>query len=286
MENSQTMLGCRLGLLERAEGQGSHDLSVHLVDKLDRLTDGVVPGLDLPCLVPGPLSLVQGGILPDMEDGVQTANLGEPRTNGLDKLPACLQATPPVLFPFEQVAWLKMVGPQLVETVGGARRRRRPKGEFLGEPVGAVREQRAEAAGELLKIRVGAESGFGLVVARVAVVLPNVVEGLEIADDDFPAACEAHGKALFGKLRKVLGNEGAIFLGVRRGDGLTLDLMDILAAGDLIGMGLGGYALGFGLVRAVEERFEQALFGLLSGVLCVLLVGGSRRRLLLVQRRT
>ncbi|KAI3488189.1 hypothetical protein L1887_47728 [Cichorium endivia] len=270
----------RLGgaLLERAEGEWTHDLSMHLVDEFDGLGDGVVPGLDLPCLVSGAFALFERGILPDVEDGVESSDLGEPGADGLYELATRLEAAPPVLLPLEQMAGLEVVRPELVQAVGGARGRRGPEAELLGEPVGSIAEQRAQLLCELLKVCVLSERRLGLVVSGVAVVLPDVVERLEVTDDHLPRAGEAHGQALGGELGGKVGDERTVGVCVAGQHRLALDLVDVLAACDLHRVRLRRDALGLGLVGAVQQRLEQALLWLCTvraGLLLLARGGGG-----------
>lgn len=86
---------------QRAEGQRLHDLRVHLVNQLDRLTDSVVPRLHLPSRISCLLPLLQGWVVPNVEDGVQSTDLGEPSSDGFSVPPASLETFAPVLLPFQ-----------------------------------------------------------------------------------------------------------------------------------------------------------------------------------------
>ncbi len=197
-----------------------------------------------------------------MKHGMQPADLGKPGADGFDKLSACFEARRQCCSHSSRWPRSEVVGAQLVEAVGGSGRRGGPEGEFLSEPVGAVGEQRLQAAGQFLEIRIGAERGFGFVVARIAVVLPDVVEGLEVADDDFQLPVSRMGRPFSASLGKYSEMSERYSSACAGENGLTLDLVDELATRDLHGVGLGGDAFGFGRLGSVEERLEEALLWL------------------------
>ena len=105
---------------------------------------------------------------------VQVPNLYEPCPYSLHHLSACLQAFPPMRFPFQEVARVQGVGAELKETAEGTGWCRWPEGELL-------HQGRLFRGDEFLKLLIeGGEVGMGGnrmeggVVSLVALVLPDV----------------------------------------------------------------------------------------------------------------
>lgn len=148
---------------------------MHLIDELDRLAYSVVPRVYLPRCVAGLFPLLKGGVVPDVEHGVQAADLCEPRADGLGVAPARLEALAPVLLPLEELARLEVVGAQLVDAARLLRVRRRPKSKLLAQPVGAALEEGPQRSVEVGAQRRLVQRSDARVVASVPVVLPDVV---------------------------------------------------------------------------------------------------------------
>lgn len=104
-----------------------------------------------------------------------------------DLLPR-LQALTPVVLPLEQIARVKCVSPQLEHASELSRRGGRPEAELLHE-TGALRlDELLKLVVELGEVGVALNCVERLVVAGVALVLPDVDEGVAVTDFGAPGA--------------------------------------------------------------------------------------------------
>lgn len=93
-----------------------------------------------------------------------------------------------MVLPLEQVAGVEGVGPQLEDAAELARRGGGPEAELLHQAVALGADELLELAVELGELRVVLDGVEGLVVAGVALVLPDVHEGVTVADFGAPGA--------------------------------------------------------------------------------------------------
>lgn len=121
-------------------------------------------------------------------------------TNTLHNLLPGLQALPPVVLPLEQVARMEGVCPQLEHTAELPRRAGRPEAELLHQTRALGVNERLKLAVEFGELGVVLDAVQRVVVAGVALVLPDVHKGVAVAD--------------FGPPRTYKVNLGAIQLAV------------------------------------------------------------------------
>ena len=141
----------------------------------------IPPTFHSPTHLPPRLPLLQIRKLPQMMHGVQIAHLHEPGSHPFHHFFSCVQASPPVGFPFEEVAWVEGVGAEFEEAAELARRGGGPEGEFLHEGglfVGYELLELGIEGGEVGVVSNGVEGG---VVAVVALVFPYM---------DFNPSCQ------------------------------------------------------------------------------------------------
>lgn len=157
---------------------------MHLIDELHRLTDRLTPRGHLPSSIPSLLSLLQTGVMPDVEDGVKPTDLGEPGTDGFCELTTSFQTLSPMRLPFQQLARLQMVSPQLVDATLLLGLSCRPEGKLLTEPIGSMLDQGADRCVEVVTEGGRVQGCFAGIVACIAVVLPDVICSQDGRKDD------------------------------------------------------------------------------------------------------
>lgn len=107
-------------------------------------------------------------------DGVELADLHEPGAHALHDLAAGLEALAPVRLPFQQVARVQRVRAELEEPAELPRRRGRPEAELLHERDVFGRNERFERQLEGRVVGMSRDSMQGIVVAVIALILPDV----------------------------------------------------------------------------------------------------------------
>lgn len=135
---------------------------------------GLSPAGYTPAVLSADLPLLQIGKLPQMVNGVQVADLYEPRTHALHDFSASLKAPAPVRLPLQEVAGMKLVGPQLKEPTQFSRRCGRPEAELLHQRRLFLVNQGTQLAVKFRKIGVLRDCIQRAMVTFVALVLPNV----------------------------------------------------------------------------------------------------------------
>lgn len=109
-------------------------------------------------------------------------------SDSLHDLPSRLQALTPVVLPLKKVTRVQSVRPQFKHTAEFPRRRGGPKAELLHQ-AGALRvDELLELAVEFGELWVVLDGIERLVVAGVTLVLPDVAEGVAVADFGAPGA--------------------------------------------------------------------------------------------------
>lgn len=161
-------------LCNRTPRHRNQNSALHRLNQRHSLVHRVSPTLDTPALLSSDLSLLQIGKLPEMMHRIQLTNLYKPRTDALHDLSTGLEPTPPMRLPFEQVARVQSVGAEFEEAAQRARGRGRPEGEFLHERGAFAVDQGLELLVEGGEVGVVLDVVQRAVVARVALVLPDV----------------------------------------------------------------------------------------------------------------
>jgi len=118
-------------LSNRTPRHRNQNPTLHLLNQRHSLMNRISPSLHIPALLPAHLPFLQIRKLPEMMHRIQLSNLHEPGTYTLHYFSPGFEASAPVGFPFEEIAWVEGVGAEFEDAAELAGGGGGPEGKFL-----------------------------------------------------------------------------------------------------------------------------------------------------------